>query len=172
LQEASTGPDAWQLHPQCLLAKASLQLPPQPQGKTIQEGLADPQQLPTHAHFAVIDSLSDAIATHLPDWQQKLKAADGAGARVLDDLLAKLQWQVLGVVRTLYCSLARSPSASSPTRKTLDVKVKLRLLIPRCLCEMVHAGCSDCKLCNSMSHHFYFCKQSVSVLRVLHGLDT
>ncbi|KAA6420724.1 MAG: hypothetical protein FRX49_09301 [Trebouxia sp. A1-2] len=122
LQEASTVSDAWQLHLECLLAKASLQLLPHTQGNAIQEGLADPQQLPTHAHFAAIDSLSDAIATHLPDWQQKLKAADGTEGRVLDDLLAKLQWQVLGVVRTLYCSLARSPSASSPTRKTLDVK--------------------------------------------------
>ena len=94
----------------------------------MQEGLADPQQLPTHAHFAVIDSMSDAIAIHLPDWQHKLKAADGTEAGVLDDLLAKLQWQVLGVVRSLYCSLARSCSASSPTRKTLDVKVKLRFV--------------------------------------------
>lgn len=72
--------------------------------------------------------MSDAIAIHLPDWQQKLKAADGTEAGVLDDLLAKLQWQVLGVVRSLYCSLARSSSASSPTRKTLDVKVKLRFV--------------------------------------------
>ncbi|DBA95749.1 TPA: Calcineurin-binding protein cabin-1, variant 3 [Trebouxia sp. C0004] len=122
LQEASTGPDAWQLHLQCLLAKASTQLPPQPQGKTLQQSVADPQLLPTHAHFAVMNSLSDTISAHLPDWQQKLKAADGTGAGVLDDLLAKLQWQVLGVVRTLYCSLARSSSANSPTRKTLDVK--------------------------------------------------
>jgi len=128
VQEASTGPDAWQLHLQCLLAKASLQLPPQPQGKSIQEGLADPQLLPTHAHFAVMNSLSDAFATHLPHWQQKLKTADVTGARALDDLLAKLQWQLLGVVRTLYCSLARSPSTNSPTRKTLDVKVKVHFV--------------------------------------------
>lgn len=126
------------MHLQCLLAKASLQLPPQPQGKTIQEGSADPQLLPSHAHFAVIDSLSDTIATHLPDWQQKLKA-DGTGAKVLDDLLAKLQWQVLGVVRTLYCSLSRSPSASSPTRKTLDVKVKLHFVDSK-----VHVWNSTC----------------------------
>ena len=172
MQEASTGPDAWKLHLQCLLAKASLQLPAQPQGKTIQEGSADPQQLPTHAHFAVIDSLSDAIATHLPHWQHKLKAADGTEVGVLDDLLAKLQWQVLGVVRTLYRALARSPSASSPTRKTLVVKVKLQYVISKCMCGMVHAGCRDCKCCNSISHHSCFCKQSVSMLSVSLVPDT
>jgi hypothetical protein len=116
--------------------------------------------------------LSDAIGTHLPDWQQKLKAADGTEVGVLDDLLAELQWQVLGVVRTLYCALARSPSASSPTRKTLDVKVKLQYIISKCIGGMVHSSCRDNKCCNSISHHFCFCEQSVSMLSVSLVPDT
>ena len=122
-QEAAIGADAWQMHLQCLLARASLQLPPPP--LTSQKNQCQLHHVPTHANLAVLDTLDDALAEHLPDWKKWLQAPDFSQAEPLGRLLAKMQWQVLGMVKALYASLAGNSSANSPTRRRLDVKVRL-----------------------------------------------
>ena len=125
LQEAATGPDAWQMRLQCLLAKAALHLPPQVSSQLSQTQL---HALPSPANLNAVWSLTEALAEHLPEWAKKLKEAGFAQSETLGRLLAKVQWQVLGIVMSLYGALAGSPSASSPTSRTLNVKVRSKTL--------------------------------------------
>lgn len=123
-QEASRGSDTWQLHLQCLLAKAALQLPPHYLTMASTGAQTQSRPVPTHTDFAVIECLADALAPHLPEWEQKLKAADATHAEALSQLLARVQWQLVAVIRSLYCCLAGSSSTNSPTRRDADAKVR------------------------------------------------
>lgn len=122
VQDAAAGISDWQTELQCLLAKASLQLPPQPPAPDASGGQPQTKETPSHTSLAALVSLADALAEPLPAWGDKLKAAGCSESTGVGRLLAKVQWQVVGVIHSLYALLAGT-AAASPTGRTLDLKV-------------------------------------------------
>ena len=72
--------------------------------------------------LAVITTLADELQKQLPAWENNSQAGGYSQAVGLRALLARLQWQLLGLVQGLYASLAATAS-NSPPRRSLDVKV-------------------------------------------------
>ena len=121
-QEAASIVDDWQTLLQCLLAKASLQLPPMPD-KPSSSNSSQAQPVPSPAILTVVTNLNDTLTEYLLVWEQKLKAANGSAIAEYAQMLTRLQWQVVGIIHSLYCSLAGSGAAASPNSRTLDLKV-------------------------------------------------
>ena len=74
------------------------------------------------AILTLITNLTDKLQKQLPELETRLRA-EGYQAGGLGELLAKVQWQVVGLVQGLYACLA-GPALSSPPRRSLDVKVR------------------------------------------------
>ena len=72
--------------------------------------------------LAIITTLADELQLQLPAWEKKMQADGYSQAAGLGQLLARVQWQLLGLVLGLYSSLAATVS-NSPPRRSLDVKV-------------------------------------------------
>ena len=121
MQEAVSGPTAWQTQLQCLLAAASIQLPAYSPAVSSQHTQAPGTLLPA-ALLAVITSFADEIQKQRPAWEIRMQADGYSQAAGLGQLLARVQWQLLGLVQRLYAGLA-STASSSPPRRSLDVKV-------------------------------------------------
>ena len=73
------------------------------------------------ATLSTITALAIELERHLPAWEKKVHTPGYSRAAGLGELLARVQWQLLGLVQELYASLAGSPSSSPPSR-SLDVK--------------------------------------------------
>ena len=82
-----------------------------------------PQPVPSPAILTMVTNLSDTLSKHLPVWEQKLKAANSSATADYAKMLTRVQWQVVGIIHSLYCSLAGSGAAASPNSRTLDLKV-------------------------------------------------
>lgn len=121
LQEAASGPTAWQTQLQCLLAAASIQLPAYTAATTSQQNQAPRIKL-SAAMLAIVTTLADELHLPLPAWEKKMQADGYSQAAGLGQLLARVQWQLLGLVLGLYSGLAATVS-NSPPRRSLDVKV-------------------------------------------------
>lgn len=121
MQEAASGPTAWQTQLQCLLAAASIQLPAYPASTTSQQ-TQPPRVILSAAMLAVITNLAEKLQNQLSAWEKNVHADGYSQAGGLGHLLARVQWQLLGLVQGLYACLATSAS-SSPPRRSLDVKV-------------------------------------------------
>lgn len=121
MQEAASGPKAWQTQLQCLLAAASVQLPAYPASTTSQQTPA-PRVILSAAMLAVINNLAEELQNQLSAWENKMQANGYSQAAGLGHLLARVQWQLLELVQGLYAGLATTAS-SSPPRRSLDVKV-------------------------------------------------
>ena len=74
------------------------------------------------AMLAVIINLADELQFQLPAWEGKMQAGGYSQAAGLGQQLARVQWQLLGLVQGLYAGLAATAS-TSPPRRSLDVKV-------------------------------------------------
>lgn len=139
MQEAASGPTAWQTQLQCLLAAASIQLPAYPPA-TISQQTQAPSTVLSAAMLAVMTNLADEVQKQLPAWGNKTQA-DGYSQTVgLGQLLARVQWQLLGLVEGLYAGLAATAS-TSPPRRSLDVKVAH---LPDCSLQLIHELSSTC----------------------------
>lgn len=121
VQDAASGPQAWQTQLQCLLASASLQLPAYPAANSSQQA-QPPALVLSPAMLTLIISLADELQKQLPALVTRLKAGGFSQAGGVGELLAKVQWQVVGLVQGLYACLT-SNALSSPPRRSLDVKV-------------------------------------------------
>lgn len=123
LQEAVSGPQAWQTQLQCLLAAASIQLPACPPALNSHPAQAPGLVLST-AMLSAITTLADDLHQQLPGLQTRMQGAGYSQADGLGELLAKVQWQVVGLVQGLYACLAATAfKSNSPPRRSLDVKV-------------------------------------------------
>lgn len=121
MQEAASGATAWQTQLECLLAGASIQLPAYTASTTSQQAQG-PGIMLSAAMLAVIINLADELQLQLPSWENMVQAGGYSQAAGLGQLLARVQWQVLGLVQGLYAGLTATAS-NSPPRRSLDVKV-------------------------------------------------
>lgn len=136
MQEAASGPTAWQTQLQCLLAAASIQFPAYPSATSSQQ-TQTPGTVLSAAMLAVMTNFADELWTQLPAWEKKTQA-DGYNLAIeLRQLLARVQWQLLGLVQGLYAGLATTAS-TSPPRRSLDVKVAH---LPDCSLQLIHELC-------------------------------
>lgn len=74
------------------------------------------------ATLTIITNLAEELQKQLSAWENNMQAYGYSQAVGLGHMLARVQWQLLGLVQGLYACLATTAS-SSPPRRSLDVKV-------------------------------------------------
>ena len=156
VQEAATGPEAWQIQLQCLLATASIQLPPCRLASSPQHTPASTPAFST-AMLSTVTSLADDLKKQ-PAWVSRVQAEGYSQAAGLAELLARVQWQLLDLVQGLYASLSGRSSASPP-RRSLDVKASLVVSMTICgpLCTWQHFLHLPFMHTLHVSHHAQLC---------------
>lgn len=92
--------------------------------------------------YSAVTVLSRELAVHFATWQRSMKAGTEQ-AITLSTALAKVQWQLAGLVERLYLLLISSNAAQSPSHQNLNIKV--RVAVPRrpCPYKPAHNVCLD-----------------------------
>ena len=106
-----------------------------------QSPAASPPSLTKDAYSAVT-VLSRELAVHFATWQRRMKASTEQ-AITLSTALAKVQWQLAGLVERLYVLLISSNAAQSPSHQNLNIKVRLSVPHRPCPYKPAHNVCLD-----------------------------
>lgn len=92
--------------------------------------------------YSAVTVLSRELAVHFATWQRSMKAGTEQ-AITLSTALAKVQWQLAGLVERLYVSLSSSNAAQSPSHQNLNIKVRVAVPHRPCPYKIAHNVCLE-----------------------------